>query len=90
LVEEIRAVGDEAASGGVKRALSIAGNLCLAANEVIRLRRADAPGLPVMIIPLFEPCANAAIALMDKFAFKAELDEEARHIVFGHRKTKAA
>ena len=36
------------------------------------------------------PAAPRAIALMDKLAFKAELDEEARHIMFGHRKTKAA
>ena len=31
-----------------------------------------------------------AIALKDKFTFKAEMDDEARHIMFGHLKTKAA
>jgi GST-like protein len=31
-----------------------------------------------------------AIALRDKFTFKADMDEEARHIMFGHLKTKAA
>jgi GSH-dependent disulfide-bond oxidoreductase len=36
------------------------------------------------------PAAPRAIALKDKFTFKAEMDEEARHIMFGHLKTKAA
>ena len=36
------------------------------------------------------PAAARAIALKDKFTFKAEVDEEARHIMFGHLKTKAA
>jgi GSH-dependent disulfide-bond oxidoreductase len=36
------------------------------------------------------PAAARAIALKDKFTFKAEMDEEARHIMFGHLKTKAA
>ena len=36
------------------------------------------------------PAATRAIALKDKFTFKAEMDEEARHFMFGHLKTKAA
>src|SRR6195256_4819848 len=36
------------------------------------------------------PAAPRAIALKDKFVFKAEMDDEARHIMFGHLKTKAA
>ena len=36
------------------------------------------------------PAAARAIALKDKFTFKAEMDDEARHILFGHLKTKAA
>jgi GST-like protein len=36
------------------------------------------------------PAAARAIALKDKFTFKAEMDDEARHIMFGHLKTKAA
>ena len=36
------------------------------------------------------PAAPRAIALKDKFTFKAEMDEEARHFMFGHLKTKAA
>jgi GST-like protein len=36
------------------------------------------------------PAAARAIALKDKFPFKAEMDDEARHIMFGHLKTKAA
>jgi GSH-dependent disulfide-bond oxidoreductase len=36
------------------------------------------------------PAAARAIALKDRFTFKAEMDEEARHIMFGHLKTKAA
>ena len=36
------------------------------------------------------PAAPRAIALKDKFTFKADMDEEARHIMFGHLKTKAA
>ena len=31
-----------------------------------------------------------AIALKDKFTFKTEMDDEARNIMFGHLKTKAA
>ena len=34
------------------------------------------------------PAAARAIALKDKFTFKAEMDEEAKHIMFGHLKTK--
>jgi GST-like protein len=34
------------------------------------------------------PAAARAIALKDKFTFKAEMDEEARHIMFGHLKNK--
>jgi GST-like protein len=36
------------------------------------------------------PAASRAIALKDKFVFKAEMDDEARGIMFGHLKTKAA
>jgi GSH-dependent disulfide-bond oxidoreductase len=36
------------------------------------------------------PAATRALALKDKFTFKAEMDEEARHIMFGHLKTKVA
>ena len=36
------------------------------------------------------PAAVRALALKDKFTFKAEMDDEARHIMFGHLKTKAA
>ena len=36
------------------------------------------------------PAAARALALKDKFVFKTEMDDEARHIMFGHLKTKAA
>jgi GSH-dependent disulfide-bond oxidoreductase len=36
------------------------------------------------------PAAPRAIALKDKFVFKADMDDEARHIMFGHLKTKVA
>ena len=36
------------------------------------------------------PAASRAIALKDKFTFKTEMDEEAKHIMFRHLKTKAA
>ena len=36
------------------------------------------------------PAAARANALKDKFTFKAEMDEEARSIMFGHLKTRAA
>jgi GST-like protein len=36
------------------------------------------------------PAAAKAIALKDKFTFKTEMDDEARHIMFGHLKIKAA
>jgi GST-like protein len=36
------------------------------------------------------PAAARVIALKDKFTFKAEMDDEARNIMFGHLKTKAA
>jgi GST-like protein len=36
------------------------------------------------------PAAARAIALKDKFTFKAEMDDEARNYMFGHLKTKAA
>jgi GST-like protein len=36
------------------------------------------------------PAAPRANALKDKFTFKTEMDDEARHIMFGHLKTKAA
>jgi GST-like protein len=36
------------------------------------------------------PAAARAIALKDKFTFKAEMDEEARNFMFGHLKNKVA
>ena len=36
------------------------------------------------------PAAARAIVLKDKFTFKTDMDDEARHIMFGHLKTKAA
>ena len=36
------------------------------------------------------PAAARAIALKDKFTFKAEMDDEASNIMFRHLKTKAA
>jgi GST-like protein len=36
------------------------------------------------------PAAARAIALKDKFTFKAEMDDEARNYMFGHLKTRAA
>jgi GST-like protein len=36
------------------------------------------------------PAAQRALALKDRFTFKAELDDEARGIMFGHLKTRAA
>jgi GST-like protein len=36
------------------------------------------------------PAAVRAVALKDKFTFKAEMDDEARNIMFRHLKTKAA
>src|SRR5947209_10652716 len=36
------------------------------------------------------PAAARAIALKDKFTFKADMDDEARNIMFRHLKTKAA
>jgi GST-like protein len=36
------------------------------------------------------PAAARAITYKDKFTFKTEMDEEAKHIMFGHLKTKAA
>ena len=36
------------------------------------------------------PAASRALALKDRFTFKAEMDDEARHIMFGHLKTQAA
>jgi GSH-dependent disulfide-bond oxidoreductase len=36
------------------------------------------------------PAAARAVALKDKFTFKAEMDDEARNIMFGHLKTRAA
>ena len=36
------------------------------------------------------PAAARAIALKDKFTFKAEMDDEARNFMFGHLKTKVA
>jgi GSH-dependent disulfide-bond oxidoreductase len=35
------------------------------------------------------PAATRAIALKDKFVFKAEMDDEARNIMFRHLKTQA-
>jgi GST-like protein len=36
------------------------------------------------------PAAARAIALKDKFTFKAEMDDEAKNYMFGHLKTKVA
>jgi GSH-dependent disulfide-bond oxidoreductase len=36
------------------------------------------------------PAAARALALKDKFVFKAEMDDEARNFMFGHLKTKVA
>ena len=36
------------------------------------------------------PAAVRAVALKDKFVFKAEMDDEARNIMFPHLKTKVA
>ena len=36
------------------------------------------------------PAAAKAIALKDKFTFKAEMDDEARGVMFRHLKTRAA
>ena len=36
------------------------------------------------------PAAARAIALKDKFTFKAEMDDEARNFMFGHLKTRVA
>jgi GST-like protein len=36
------------------------------------------------------PAAARAVALKDKFTFKTEMDDEARHIMFGHLKNKVA
>jgi GSH-dependent disulfide-bond oxidoreductase len=36
------------------------------------------------------PAATRAIALKDKFTFKAEMDDEAKNFMFRHLKTKAA
>jgi GST-like protein len=36
------------------------------------------------------PAASRALALKDKFTFKAEMDDEARQFMFGHLKTKVA
>jgi len=36
------------------------------------------------------PAAPKAIALKDKFTFKAEMDDEAKNVMFRHLKTKAA
>ena len=36
------------------------------------------------------PAAARAVALKDKFTFKAEMDDEARNIMFRHLKTEAA
>jgi GST-like protein len=36
------------------------------------------------------PAAGRASVLKDKFTFKAEMDEEAKNIMFGHLKTKVA
>jgi GSH-dependent disulfide-bond oxidoreductase len=36
------------------------------------------------------PAAPRALALKDKFTFKADMDDEAKHIMFGHLKTKVA
>lgn len=36
------------------------------------------------------PAAARAVALKDRFTFKAEMDDEARNIMFRHLKIKAA
>jgi GST-like protein len=36
------------------------------------------------------PAAPRALALKDKFTFKADMDDEAKNIMFGHLKTKVA
>jgi GSH-dependent disulfide-bond oxidoreductase len=36
------------------------------------------------------PAAAKAIALKDKFTFKADMDEDAKNIMFGHLKAKVA
>jgi GSH-dependent disulfide-bond oxidoreductase len=36
------------------------------------------------------PAAARAVVLKDKFTFKTEMDDEAKHIMFGHLKPKAA
>jgi GST-like protein len=36
------------------------------------------------------PAAARAIALKDKFVFKADMDDEAKNFMFGHLKTKVA
>jgi len=36
------------------------------------------------------PAAQRAVALRERFTFKTEMDDEARHIMFGHLKTRAA
>ena len=36
------------------------------------------------------PAAQRAVALKDKFTFKTDMDDEARRIMFGHLKTRAA
>jgi GST-like protein len=36
------------------------------------------------------PAAARAVALKDKFAFKTEMDDEVRNIMFRHLKTKVA
>jgi GST-like protein len=36
------------------------------------------------------PAAARAVALKDKFTFKAEMDDDARNHMFGHLKTKVA
>jgi GST-like protein len=36
------------------------------------------------------PAAARAVALKDKFVFKAEMDDEVRDIMFRHLKTKVA
>ena len=42
------------------------------------------------MIDTARPAAAKAIALKDKFTFKADMDDEARNHMFGHLKTKAA
>jgi GST-like protein len=36
------------------------------------------------------PAAARAVVLKDKFTFKTEMDDEAKHIMFRHLKPKAA